>query len=131
MPGGTTADALFRFGGKAELTIYSPISPALQLALVKVAQTSEIKENSGKELNVNGTRIALFQANGKYYAIEALCRHQDGSLAPGKVEGEIVECPLHSWHYNVRTGQLLDYMEGVKLSTYKVDVRGGDIFIDI
>lgn len=102
-----------------------------KLALVKVAQRAEIKENGGKELNVNGTRVALFHANGKYYAIEALCRHQDGSLAPGKIDGEVVECPLHSWHYNIRTGELLDYLEGVKLTTYKVDVQGNDIYIDV
>ncbi|MDQ4017359.1 MAG: Rieske 2Fe-2S domain-containing protein, partial [Thermoproteota archaeon] len=48
------------------------------MTFVKVAQRGEIKENSGKELYINGTRIALFYANGKYYAIEALCRHQDG-----------------------------------------------------
>jgi nitrite reductase (NADH) small subunit len=102
-----------------------------ELALVKVAQRAEIKENGGKELNVNGTRVALFHANGKYYAIEALCRHQDGSLAPGKIDGEVIECPLHSWHYNIRTGELLDYLEGVKLTTYKVDVQGNDIYIEV
>lgn len=101
------------------------------MALVKVAQRGEIKENRGKELNINGTRIALFYTKGRYYAIEALCRHQDGSLAPGKIEGEVVECPLHSWHYNIRTGELLDYMAGVKLSTYKVDVKGNDIYIEV
>ena len=104
---------------------------AFALALLKVASKGEIRENAGKELNVNGTRIALFLANGRYYAIEALCRHQDGSLAPGKIEGEVVECPLHSWHYNIRTGELLDYMEGVKLTTYNVNVKGDDIFIEI
>jgi nitrite reductase/ring-hydroxylating ferredoxin subunit len=82
------------------------------LTFVKVAQRGEIKENSGKELYINGTRIALFYANGKYYAIE------------------VVECPLHSWHYNIRTGELLDYLEGVKLMTYNVEVRGNDIYID-
>jgi nitrite reductase (NADH) small subunit len=101
------------------------------LAFVKVAQRGEIKDNGGKELDINGTRVALFHANGKYYAIEAHCRHQDGSLAPGKIDGEVVECPLHSWHYNIRTGELLDYLEGVKLVTYKVDVRGNDIFIEV
>jgi nitrite reductase/ring-hydroxylating ferredoxin subunit len=101
------------------------------LAFVKVAQRGEIKENSGKELNIKSTRIALFYANDRYYAIEALCRHQDGSLAPGKIEGEVVECPLHSWHYNIKTGELLDYLEGVKLTTYKVDIRGNDIYIDV
>ena len=70
----------------------------------------EIHEGNGKEVNVNGQRISLFLSNNKYYAIEALCRHQDGSLAPGKVQGEVVECPLHFWHYNIRTGELLDYI---------------------
>ena len=101
------------------------------MAFVKVAQRGEIKENSGRELNINSTRIALFYANGRYYAIEALCRHQDGSLAPGNIDGEVVECPLHSWHYNIKTGELLDYLEGVKLTTYKVDIRGNDIYIDV
>jgi nitrite reductase (NADH) small subunit len=98
---------------------------------VKVGHQGEIKDNQGKEININGTRIALFYANGRYYAIEALCRHQDGSLAPGKIDGEVVECPLHSWHYNIKTGELLDYLEGVKLTTYEINVNGNEIFVDI
>lgn len=98
---------------------------------IRVASVKDIKEGNGKELNVNGQRIALFISKQKYYAIEALCRHQDGSLAPGKVEGEIVECPLHFWHYNIRTGELLDYMEGVKLTTYPVEVRKDEIYLNV
>jgi nitrite reductase/ring-hydroxylating ferredoxin subunit len=98
---------------------------------LKIAHKDEIGENRGKEINVNGIRIALFHANGKYYAIEALCRHQDGSLAPGHIDGEVVECPLHSWHYNIRTGELLDYLEGVKLTTYKTIIKENDIYLDI
>lgn len=102
-----------------------------EMTWVKVAHKSEIGDKKGKELNINGTRIALFHANGKFYAIEALCRHQDGSLAPGQIDGEVVECPLHSWHYNIRTGELLDYLSGVRLTTYQVDTRGNDVFIDV
>ena len=98
---------------------------------IKVGAKEEIKNGKGKELNVNGTRIALFNTNGKYYAVEALCRHQDGSLASGRIDGEIVECPLHSWHYNIRTGELLDYLEGVRLTTYDVDMKGSDIYVDV
>ncbi|HXX98190.1 MAG TPA: Rieske 2Fe-2S domain-containing protein [Candidatus Bathyarchaeia archaeon] len=98
---------------------------------IKVGAKNDIKNGKGKELSVNGTRIALFNTNGKYYAVEALCRHQDGSLAPGRIEGEIVECPLHSWHYNIRTGELLDYLEGVELTTYDVDTKGNDIYVDV
>ena len=98
---------------------------------IKIAQTIEIPENKGKEVEVNGNRVAVFHANGRFYALEALCRHQDGSLAPGKINGEVVECPLHFWHYNIRTGELLDYLKDVKLETYNLDIRGKDIFIDI
>ena len=98
---------------------------------IKVANKDELRQGKGKELNVDGTRIALFKANGRFYAIEALCRHQDGSLAPGKLDGEIVECPLHSWHYNVRTGELLDYLEGVKLTTYGLHVKDNAIYLDV
>lgn len=98
---------------------------------IKVANKNDIREGYGKELTINGQRIALFFSNKKYYAIEALCRHQDGSLAPGKIEGEIVECPLHFWHYNIRTGELLDYMEGVKLNTYPIEIRKNEIYLDI
>ncbi|MGE0242952.1 MAG: Rieske (2Fe-2S) protein [Nitrososphaeraceae archaeon] len=101
------------------------------MAWKKIAETFEIPENKGKEIEINGNRVAIFHANGRYYAIEALCRHQDGSLAPGKINGEVVECPLHLWHYNIRTGELLDYLKDVKLETYTLDIRGNDIFIDI
>ena len=98
---------------------------------VKIANKNEISEGNGKEVHINGQRIALFLSNNKYYAIEALCRHQDGSLAPGKIEGEVVECPLHFWHYNIRTGELLDYMEGVKMNTYNIEIRKNEIYLDI
>ena len=101
------------------------------MAWKKIAQTFDIPENRGKEIEINGNRVAIFHANGRYYALEALCRHQDGSLAPGKINGEVVECPLHFWHYNIRTGELLDYLKDVKLETYDIDIRGNDIFIEI
>ena len=101
------------------------------MVLHKVARSSEIQENKGKEVKIENARIAVFYTKGKYYAIDALCRHQDGSLAPGRVDGEIVECPLHSWHYNVRTGELLDYVKGVKLTTYEVIIKGNDLYLDV
>jgi nitrite reductase/ring-hydroxylating ferredoxin subunit len=101
------------------------------MVLHKIARKSEIQEHKGKEVKIDNIRIAIFYANGKYYALDALCRHQDGSLAPGRVDGEIVECPLHSWHYNIRTGELLDYIKGVKLATYEVIIKGNDLYLEM
>ena len=36
---------------------------------VKVAKTSEIEEGAGKVVEANNQQIALFRAEGKFYAI--------------------------------------------------------------
>jgi len=96
----------------------------------KIAKKGEIKSGSGKEFIVNNKAIAIFNKDG-YYAIDGICVHQDGNIAPGKLEGDVVECPLHFWHYNIKTGKLLDYLKDVKLETFKVEERKDGIYLDI
>lgn len=96
----------------------------------KIAQKGEVSVGKGKAFSINDKQIALFNQDG-YHAIDDLCVHQDGSIAPGKLEGDIVECPLHFWHYNIKTGELKDYIKGVKLRTYPVQVRDDGIYVDI
>lgn len=100
------------------------------MAWQKIAEKGEIPSGGAREYNVNGKRIAIFNQNG-YHGLDALCVHQDGSIAPGKLEGDIVECPLHFWHYNIRTGELMDYLKGVKLQTYNVEARDDGIYVEI
>lgn len=96
----------------------------------KVAEKNEIAPGKGREFSVDGKKIAIFNQNG-FHALDSICVHQDGSLAPGNLEGYIVECPLHLWHYNIKTGELLDYIKGVKLQTYKVEVKTDGIYLDL
>ena len=96
----------------------------------KVAEKDEIAPGKGKEFLVDGKRIAIFNQDG-FHAIDSVCVHQDGSIALGKLVGDVVECPLHFWHYNVKTGELLDYIKGVKLQTYKVEVKKDGIYLDL
>lgn len=100
------------------------------MAWKKVAEKNAVEKGKGIEVNVEGKRIAIFNQDG-YHGIDALCVHQDGSIAPGKLEGNIVECPLHFWHYNIKTGELLDYLKDVKLQTYKVEARNDGLYIDV
>ncbi len=96
----------------------------------KVAKKGSIPSGKGWEYNVDGKKIAIFNKDG-YYALDALCVHQDGHIAPGELDGDVVECPLHSWHYNIKTGKLLDYLDDVKLQTYSVEVRDDGIYVNI
>jgi nitrite reductase/ring-hydroxylating ferredoxin subunit len=100
------------------------------MAWKKITEKNSIEKGKGKEFKVDDKRIAVFNQEG-YYALDALCVHQDGAIAPGKLEGNIVECPVHFWHYNIKTGKLLDYLNDVKLQTYKVEERKDGIYVDI
>ncbi len=96
----------------------------------KAAKKDSIKSGSGRSFDVDGKKIAIFNQDG-FHALDDLCVHQDGSLSPGKLDGDVVECPLHLWHYNIKTGQLLDYLKDVKLQTYEVQVKDDGIYVDI
>ena len=96
----------------------------------KAAKKDSIKSGSGRSFDVDGKKIAIFNQDG-FHALDDLCVHQDGSLSSGKLEDDIVECPLHFWHYNIKTGQLLDYLKDVKLQTYEIQVKADGIYVDI
>lgn len=96
----------------------------------KIAEKNDVVPGKGKEFVVDGKRIAIFNQEG-FHALDSICVHQDGSLASGKLEGDVVECPLHFWHYNIKTGELLDYIKGVKLKTYNVEAKSDGIYIDV
>ena len=71
---------------------------------IEVAQTSEIQPGESKVVKVLNESVAVFNANGQFYAIDNTCPHQGGPLGEGDLEGEVVTCPWHEWQYNVRTG---------------------------
>ena len=96
----------------------------------KIAETDSIAKGKGREFKIENKTIAIFNQDG-YHAIDGICAHQDGSIAPGKLKGDIVECPLHFWHYNIKTGELTDYLRDVKLQTYPVEVKKDGIYVDI
>ncbi len=100
------------------------------MAWKKIADKGAVAAGKGKAFKVGGKQIVVFNQDG-YHAMDDLCVHQDGSIAPGKLEGNIVECPLHFWHYNIKTGKLTDYLKDVKLETYTVEARDDGIYIDV
>ena len=96
----------------------------------KVAEKGDIQSGSSKEFEVEGKKIAVFNQDG-FHALDGICQHQDGSIAPkGNIEGAIVACQLLFWHYNIKTGELMDYLKGIKLKKYDVDVRDDGIYVD-
>jgi nitrite reductase/ring-hydroxylating ferredoxin subunit len=53
---------------------------------------------------VCGLRLVLCNAGGTPYVIEDRCPHAFAYLSEGRLEGHVLECPLHGGTLDVRSG---------------------------
>jgi len=97
---------------------------------VKVAQISDIPAGQGKCVEVEGKRIALFNVEGSFYALDDVCPHQGGPLGEGELMGNVVTCPWHGWEYDVTTGYNM-FDTDVKQDQFEVKVEGNDILVAV
>lgn len=98
--------------------------------LVKVAETHDVAPGQGKLVEVDGQPIALFNVNGAFYALGAVCPHEGGPLQDGDVDDDTVICPWHSFDYNLKTGECSMDPE-LRVATYPVKTEGNDVFIEM
>ena len=101
------------------------------MGLVTVINKNELSEGKGICTVVDSKNIAVFQLDGKYFAVDDECTHAGGSLSEGEISGTTVTCPLHGATFDVTTGAVLSApaFEGVK--SYKVVVEGNEIKIEL
>jgi nitrite reductase (NADH) small subunit len=94
----------------------------------KVAQLEDLAPGRSKKVTVNGRAIALFNVDGKFYAIHNSCPHEGGPLADGRLKGYVVACPWHDLAFDIRNGQGTDG-GGYCVGSYEVRVEGTDIWV--
>ena len=98
--------------------------------VIRAASCGEIPEGHGKIIQAAGRTVAVFHANGEFYAIDNRCLHQGGPLGEGEVYGTRVVCPWHGWEYEFSTGCNVDD-PSMKLTCFHVLVEGDDILLEI
>jgi len=59
----------------------------------------------GVSVSVEGRQIALYEFEGSIYAVDNRCPHRGGPMADGPVSGATITCPLHSWSFDMRSGE--------------------------
>ena len=70
-----------------------------------------------------GRELAIYKTGGEFYATENFCPHKGAPLAEGIFCGYVIECGLHGWQFDVRSGECLTVRE--RLKTYEVVLEGG------
>jgi nitrite reductase/ring-hydroxylating ferredoxin subunit len=98
--------------------------------LIKVAAVNELSPGQGKSVQVDGKDIALFNVNGTYHVIDAVCPHEDGPLHQGEVEGDTIICPWHGYDFSVMTGEC-SVDPNLRVLTFVAKIQGNDVFIEM
>ena len=101
------------------------------MAWQKVARAEALGNGDVIGVDVGGTPIALYRIDDRIYATDGMCTHAAGLLADGWVEDGAIECPLHQARFDIRTGRALCEPATEDLRTYPVEVRDGDVLIDL
>jgi len=107
-------------------------------------RSAELEPGTALALDAFGTTLALFNVDGRLFALENRCLHHGGPLCRGRVGGSllpseagryryepdrpVVVCPWHGWEYDLETGRAL-FKRAVRVRTFTVRREGGEIAV--
>ncbi len=92
---------------------------------VMVGPMDEIPLGEGRTFAVGDERVAVFRTrSGQLFAVQAECPHKRGPLADGLLGGTTLICPLHSWKFDLRSGDALMGDCGLRTYAVRVDEAG-------
>jgi nitrite reductase/ring-hydroxylating ferredoxin subunit len=92
-----------------------------------VAGADDLKEGEMRAFDVRGTRIAVANVAGTFYAFGDTCTHMQCSLAEGDLEETTVICPCHGSEFDVTSGAVLRGPAREPVGAYEVLAEGGNL----
>lgn len=98
--------------------------------LVTVCRAGDIPDGAAAVVTIGKKDIAVFHAEGKYYAIDDCCPHAGASLSGGHVAGGVVTCAWHGWRFRLSDGAWADNPR-VKTGCYPVRVADGVVQVEV
>jgi 3-phenylpropionate/trans-cinnamate dioxygenase ferredoxin subunit len=97
-----------------------------------VTRKADIKPGELALVEAAGHRIAVANADGRFFAIDDACTHEQCSLAEeGTLDGTVVTCGCHGAQFDVTTGAVLAPPAQAPLKTYPVRVDRDDLVLEI
>lgn len=97
-------------------------------AWITVATTDELGNGDRIVVEIDEEYVAIFCVDGRYYAINDVCTHDDGPLADGELVDQYkIECPRHGAMFDIRTGEVLTPPAVKDTRRYDTRVEGDEV----
>jgi len=78
-----------------------------------------------------GREVALYRVEGRVYATDNACTHDEAPLCDGFLLDHEIECPLHQARFDIRDGRVMCEPAVEPLRTWPVRIEAGRVWIDL
>jgi 3-phenylpropionate/trans-cinnamate dioxygenase ferredoxin subunit len=95
---------------------------------IPVGSVNELVPGKRKLAFIEGRTVVLFNIDGTIRAIDNSCPHNGASLASGRLEGTILQCPAHGLRFDLLTG-CMPGAAGLRLKTLPVRESDGMLVV--
>ena len=96
-----------------------------------VGNVADFEDEDVEQHWVGNLAVAIYRAEGQFYATQDICTHERAYLSDGVVVDCVVECPFRQGRFDVRTGMALGAPVVVPLATYPVKIADGRIYVNV
>ena len=105
---------------------------------------SDLPPGASAAVEAFGTTVAVFNVEGRIFAVGNNYPHHGGPLCRGRVsgthlpsrpheyrygrEGRVLVCPWHGWEFDIESGRAL-FDQSVRVKVYEASVEDGQIVL--
>lgn len=103
------------------------------MAFKKIGKIIEIPAGTAKVYEIGDRNVAICNVDGKFFAVDDICSHDEGSLAfdQDELDGYEIECPRHGARFDVRSGEVTALPAVIPIDTFNVRIEDDDILVEI
>ena len=96
----------------------------------RACAVADVPTDEAIGVRIGAYDVAVARDGDEFFAIQDLCSHAAVALSEGEVTDCTVECWLHGSRFDLRTGKPTGLPATEPVSTFAIEVRAGEIFID-
>lgn len=113
------AGAVTCMGGPRKMTTY-----------IEVGRVGQLDSRGVLVVAIPHSKVALFNVDGRIWAMDDSCVRCGRSLAQGRFAGGCVTCPSCGWQYDLVTG-CVNGINGLCTMVYKVKIDASRVLLEI
>lgn len=101
------------------------------MAAITLGPADSVGEGEARVFETEDVRIAVCRVEGRFYAVEDVCTHDDGPLGEGALEGCQIICPRHGARFDVRTGAAVRMPAVAPVETFEIQEVDGNLVVEL